>query len=121
MRKQGGPPRKRNQALASLLNMPSVGPPHRPVVVRRGNRGRPIVPEGFRLAAWLRNGGNERQQDRAVLRPCPSMAALLLLAQLAELEVGPELAEAAIPWIAEQGRPQGRAGLGRPARQAQPL
>src|SRR5262252_4848008 len=115
MRKQGVPPSRRNQAVASLLNMPSVGTPPRAGLVRRRDRGRAVVPDGVRRGA-PGPGGDEWQQDRT-FGPRPGVAPSLLPAELAELEVGPELAEAPVARVAEQPRPERRAGLARPAGQ----
>src|SRR6266508_2834654 len=105
--------------------MLSVGERHGSRAVWRRDRRGTVVPEASRLS--VRRGGtlgqNERQQHRAVVgraavAPQPFT---LLLTQLPELEVGPELTEAAVARIAEQSGPKLGAALIASPGQAQPL
>src|SRR5579864_2071487 len=107
MRKQGTL-RRRNQAVASLLNMTLFGPPHPAVAVRRLERRVAVAPQDLAAAAYPRRTGcrHERQQHGAFGAAALGLPRLLFPAQLAELEVGPEPAEAAVARVAEQGRPQ---------------
>src|SRR4051794_8289693 len=121
MRKHGGPPTRRKQAVTSLLNMSFVGHGGRPRAVRRWQRRGPVLPDYLCLAVSRDRPltRHERQQDRAIVRASAGAAQLvLLLVELAELVVGPELAEATVPRIAEQGRSQFGAALVAASRQA---
>src|SRR5262249_33309319 len=108
----------------NLLNMSFVGHCGRPRAVRRWQRRGAVLPDNLSLPLCRGRplARHERPQDRALFCPragSPPLA--LLLVQLAELVVGPELAEATILGITEQGRLQFSATLVAAPRQAQPL
>src|SRR5437879_2529882 len=104
MRKQGGPPKNRNQALARLLNIPSSGRSRgRRTVWRRDRRG-PVVSKATGLSFHARGTreSHERQQDRLLVDvPAAAQPIALFAVQPSELEVGPELTEAAVARVAE--------------------
>src|SRR4051812_20187325 len=120
MRKQGSPPSRRKQAVASLLNMPLIRTLAAQGPMRPADRGRAILARALRRGRVLPHQADERQDHRLAglvrqalaIQPLP----FLLLPQLLKLEALPQLAEARLARVAEQGGAQHGSGVFRATR-----